>query len=280
VVADGPLRKDLRALGISLVGEPAGGGPVGGELAPVPGRPKLAILVVGAAEATPLVERLTHELGTRGWEVAIAERAEVPRDDGAALSFGGTRGARVTVVASAELRDGGGIRGTGLRGAEVALLVRVVDGTGAAPTRLTETRLGAAGVGPSPAAAQLAAVGSAAQRVGDALGPLLADRWPVAPRAAAGLLVWVRRVERWQEPAQVAAAVARLPGVERVTVAGAARGEVRFIVVGRVDTGAVAATIPGALGATSVIARVAVQVDLKPPPPPLPVAPVGSEGVR
>ena len=280
-IADATLRKDLRALGIPLMGEPIAP-PVsnGGPPAP-PGRPKLAILVVGGVEATPLVERLTRELGTRGWEVAIAERAEVPRDDGAAFQFGAAKGARVTVVASAELRDGGAIRGTRLRGVEADLLVRIVDGTGAAPARLVEQRLGAAGVGAGAELAQSAAIGSAAERVGEWLGPLLADKWPVAPRAASGLLVWVRHVERWQEPAAVAAAVARLPGVERVTVAGTARGEVRFVVVGRVDANAVANSVPGGLGTTSIVAKGAVQVDLAPPvATPPPPGPVGGEGAR
>jgi hypothetical protein len=282
MVSDTLLRKDLRALAIPLIGDgapaPGGGGDVAVPIAP--GRPKLAILVVGAAEVTPLVERLTRELGTRGWEVAIAERAEVPKDDGAALSFGGQKGARVAVVASVELKDGGAVRGTLLAGAEADVLLRVVDGTGAQPARITEQRLTGAGVGPSAAAAQLSAFATASTRVGDLVGPLLADRWPEAPRAAAGMLVWVRRVERWQEPAAVAAAVARLPGVDRVTVTGAARGEVRFVVVGRVSPRSVAGAVPSSLGAASVIASGAVQVDLSPPAPPPPPASVAPEAPR
>jgi hypothetical protein len=283
VIGDQLLRKDLRALTIPLVGDAAVSAPLPGGGAPAPpGRPKLAILVVGGAEITPLVERLTRELGTRGWEIAIAERAEVPRDDGAAFQFGAAKGARVTVVASAALHDGGAIRGTRLRGIEADLLVRIVDGTGATPARLTEQRLGAAGVGTAGDVAQAAALGSAAERVGAWLGPLLADKWPAAPRGTpTGLVVWVRHVERWQEPAAIAAAVARLPGVDRVTVAGASRGEVRFVVVGRVDPNAVASSVPGALGTTSIVARSTVQVDLAPPvitPPP--AGPVSGEGVR
>ena len=283
VIGDQLLRRDLRALTIPLVGDAAVPVPANGTPAAA-GRPRLAILVVGPAELTPLVERLTRELGTRGWEVAIAERAEVPRDDGAAFQFGAAKGARVTVVASAELHDGGPIRGTRLRGIEADVLVRIVDGTGAAPTRLVEQRMGGAGVGAAPDVAQGAAIGSAAERVGAWLGPLLADKWPAAPKGTptSGLVVWVRHVERWQEPQAIATAVARLPGVDRVTVAGASRGEIRFVVVGRVDANAVANVVPGALGQTSIVGRGTVQVDLVPPPatPPAPVAPVTGEGAH
>ncbi len=285
IVGDALLRNDLRALTIPLVGDPAVGvgGQVGegagGKPVPVaPGRPKLAILVIGGVEVEPLVERLTRELGTRGWEVAVAQRAEVPQDDASVLRLGHAEGARVTVVASAVLREGGAIRGTRLRGAEADVLVRVVDGTGAAPQRLVESRLGAAGVGESAELASASAWRLAAERAGASLGPLLADRWPQAPRAQRGLTVWVRRVERWQEPAAVAAAVARLPGVERVTVLGVTRGEVRFLVVGRAGAQAVAGTVPAQLGTASVAAGGIVQVDLAPPAPAAP--PVTSPGTE
>jgi hypothetical protein len=255
-VNDQQLAADLRALGVGVpppVGTPVPDEPTG---PPPRARPPLALLAVtrageqtwatfgrSGADGGPVAAALGRELGARGFKVARTAGLEVPvapggeggagapLDVGQAQALARAAGAGGALVAAAELRDGGRIRGTRQVGAECRLTVRADDVNGG---RLAEASADGAGFGLDAAAATAAAARDAAVRVGRELGRRLDARWPeeTAAPAGRGVLVRLRGVLRWADVDALARALGAVPGVRQVLVSRYARREVALLVTG------------------------------------------------
>jgi hypothetical protein len=278
-VAEGQLRDDLVALGIPVIGgaPPPGGG---GGSEPGPGtpakvRPTLGVMVTAAEGDPGLAERTGKALSARGFTVVSVPGSEVPVDDATAVGKARAAGATVVLVLAVESRDGGGVRGTTLRGAEVAVAWRLVDGSGAAPERVAEGRGDGAAAAAKPEAARAQAAGSAAERVARAVGPALEQRWPRAEPAGdagGGVIVRVTRVTRWADVAAAMKAMSGAPGAERVVVRAAGPAEVRLLVIGRAGAREVAGALAGGPpGRATVVGPGAVELELAPPAPATPL---------
>jgi hypothetical protein len=298
-VADGQLRQDLGALGVPLVGadpgqpggdpgsggrdlDPSGGG--AGSPASTP-RPKLAVLVTAEVEVPGLADRSARALAARGFEVVALPSRTAPVDDGAALGLGHAASARVVVVVAAAARSGALVRGTGLVGAELTLAFRVVDDDGGAPVRLEQGQGSGAGAGATVDEAMSVAAADAATRLGDALGPRLAARFPAPSAAASGEEVVIRltAVRRWPEVAQVMKVLGGVAGVKRVSVRGAGDGVVEIAASGSASAKALASALAaGPPGQVKWIGPGRVELELAPPSSAAPRAapgPTGSPGV-
>jgi len=265
-VNDTQLAADLRALMPGAAGQtvPPVGTPVPDEPGPPPKtRPSLALLLVTRAgdhiDATfgrqgtdggPAAAALTRELGARGFKVARtagleapvavnSENGGAPLDGAQAAAVTRAAGAGGALVGSAEVKDGGRIRGTVLVGAECQLVLRVDD---VASGRIAEAQATGAGFGADMPNAASGAARDAAVRIGRELGRRLDGHWPeeTAAPAGRGVLVHIRGALRWADVDTMARALGAVPGVRQVTIARFARRDVTLLASGGASTRALA----------------------------------------
>jgi hypothetical protein len=212
-VADGVLRDDLRALGVPVLGDVAPPPPEPGR---TPARPKLALVLIG--EAHELEAALGKALAGRGWQVLVAEPSDVPIDDIEAARRAAKAGGGAALVVSLAVADGGLVRGTRLRGAELQLAWRLVEVGAQDWVRLSDDAFAEAATGADPAAARRAVLAGAAETCARDAAFVAAQRWPAPTRKAAGTLVWLRQVSRFAEVGEAQRLLAKAPGVKKVQV--------------------------------------------------------------
>lgn len=197
--------------------------------APLP-RPKIAVLVVYLeewGEPMILVAALVEEIRNLGFEAVPLEPAVSPVDDETANVWARDEKAGAVLVASAVVHDAGPIRATRLRGADLDVLGRLLDGT----TRVAEARTAKAGFGADDAAAQSAAASAGAKALVRALATSILGRWP-APTISGGVRVTVTGLSHWNEVDGLIKQLAGVPGVTRVLVRGLGKGRVELEAAG------------------------------------------------
>ena len=181
------------------------------------------------------------------------------------------------VYGTAQLKDGGRIRGTAFVGVDVELALAAIDSMEG--TRLWEGRVLASGYGADPQAATAAALRAAEGKLIRQLGPRLATHWPPVRKSTgsvAGVEVVFRCVSRWPALEAAMRALATVPGIKQVTARRFAPTEVTLLCEGSAAPRAIAdalATLSVAgsrFVAKSSAGQVNVDVVDAPPADPLP----------
>jgi hypothetical protein len=304
LLSEAKLGADLELHGLARAAAVAPPTPTPAPPAPAPAgaRPPLALVLLTSDGTTtwatfgkssegpgPASPTLVKTLEGLGYTVRLPAGVEVPVIQGesgsmllddaqvAAATSGVSAGG--ALYGTAQLKDGGRIRGTAFVGVDVELALAAIDSLQG--TRLWEGRVVVSGYGADPEAATAAALRAAEGKLTRQLGPRLATHWPPVRKtsgAISGVEVVFRGVTRWPALDAAMRTLATVPGVKQVTARRFAPTEVTLLCEGSAAPRAVAdalATLSVAgsrFVAKSGGGQVNVDVVDAPPADPLPPA--------